>query len=274
MSQRRLAELAPALSLGELDRRSYQEILNQYALTHEKQTTLDFHRQLRSCILDAIDDGILTIDPTRKATIKGRVPAERKLKYLSCGELSSLLNTLDLGKEPSWDWFILLVAKTGVRFAEALAFAPDDLDPTAGQIRVWHTWNYKSPSGGFAPTKNTSSKRGVAIDPTLTAQLEKLATGRDPAEPMFVSGRVFNSQVNDRLAELCRRAGVPVISIHGLRHTHASALLHTGVSIASIAKRLGHANITTTQQTYLHIIRELEDNDNLKVIEYLENLPK
>jgi len=274
MTQRRLAELAPDLTLAQLDRRNYQEILNQYALTHEKQTTLDFHRQLRSCILDAIDDGILTVDPTRKATIKGRVAAERKMKYLNCSELSSLLKVLELGNVPSWDWFILLVAKTGMRFAEALAFAPGDLEVSAGQIRIWHTWNYKSPLGGFASTKNTNSVRSVAIDALLGDQLEKLAVDRAPAEPMFVAGRIFNSQVNDRLAELCRRAGVPVISVHGLRHTHASALLHAGVSIASIAKRLGHANITTTQQTYLHIIRELEDKDNDKVISYLETLAK
>jgi integrase len=272
MSQRRLTELAPELTLAQLDRRSYQEILNQYAVTHEKQTTLDFHRQLRSCIRDAIDDGMLTVDPTRKASIKGKAPAERKIKYLSCGELTALLSTLELENDPNWDWFILLVAKTGMRFAEALAFAPSDLDTVAGQIRVWHTWAYKSPAGGFASTKNTTSKRTVSIDLTLAEQLMALGTGRDAEQPLFVEGRVFNSQVNDRLAELCREARVPVISVHGLRHTHASALLHAGVSIASIAKRLGHANITTTQQTYLHVIRELEDKDNDIVISYLEAL--
>ena len=48
-------------------------------------------------------------------------------------------------------------------------------------------------------------------------------------------------------------------SIHGLRHTHASLLLFAGVSIASVARRLGHASMTTTQKTYLHIIQELEN---------------
>lgn len=44
------------------------------------------------------------------------------------------------------------------------------------------------------------------------------------------------------------KADIPTISIHGLRHTHASLLLYAGVSIASVARRLGHASMTTTQK--------------------------
>ena len=63
------------------------------------------------------------------------------------------------------------------------------------------------------------------------------------------------------LKKHCNNVNVPVISIHGLRHTHASLLLFAGVSIASVARRLGHASMTTTQKTYLHIIQELENKD-------------
>ncbi len=54
---------------------------------------------------------------------------------------------------------------------------------------------------------------------------------------------------------------ISTISVHGLRHTHASILLFAGVSIGSVARRLGHASMTTTQKTYLHIIQELENQD-------------
>lgn len=66
---------------------------------------------------------------------------------------------------------------------------------------------------------------------------------------------------DDVLERHCKAAGIPVISVHGLRHTHASLLLFDGVSIASVAQRLGHSSINTTQKTYLHIIRELENKD-------------
>nr|WP_240318469.1 tyrosine-type recombinase/integrase [Enterococcus gilvus] len=72
---------------------------------------------------------------------------------------------------------------------------------------------------------------------------------------------MYNSTVNDLLERRCKAANVPLITLHGLRHTHASLLLFAGVSIASVARRLGHASMTTTQKTYLHIIQELENQD-------------
>ena len=65
---------------------------------------------------------------------------------------------------------------------------------------------------------------------------------------------------------------IPVISVHGLRHTHASLLLFAGVSIASVAQRLGHSSMTTTQKTYLHIIQELENKDVDLVMRSLSSL--
>lgn len=93
-----------------------------------------------------------------------------------------------------------------------------------------------------------------------------------PMEPIFVKGRVFNSTINNRLKVLCKRAQIPVITVHSLRHTHASLLLFAGVSIASVATRLGHSSMTTTQETYLHIIQELENQDNDKIMRHLAML--
>ena len=272
MTSRRLAELAPDLRVCELDKRSYQTIINDYARTHEKQTTLDFHHHLKSAIMDAIDEGMLASDPTRKVIIKGKPPVGEKAKYLSLFELRALLGQLSFADEPDWDWFILLVAKTGLRFSEALALSPQDFDFTRHKIRIVRTWDYKSAAGGFSGTKNPSSTRTISIDPVLSGQFLNLSRDRAEDKLLFVEGRVFNAAVNKRLRALCIKAGVPEISLHCLRHTHASMLIFAGVSIASIAKRLGHSNVTTTQETYLHIIRELESRDNDTIIMHLSAL--
>ena len=99
----------------------YQQLLNDYAKEHERQTTLDFHHQLKGAILDAVDEGLIERDPTRKAIIKGKTPKVKKIKYLNQFELHTLIAHLDIKEKPNWDWFILLVAKTGMRFSEALA---------------------------------------------------------------------------------------------------------------------------------------------------------
>ena len=272
MTSQRLAELAPDLYVHELDKRSYQALINEYTRTHEKQTTMDFHNHLKSAILDAIDEGVLTSDPTRKAIIKGKTPNSKKPKFLSQFELQALLKNLSMPSEPNWDWFILLMAKTGLRFSEALAVCPADFDFAAHKVKITKTWDYKTADGGFADTKNTSSKRTLSVDPQLSRQFSKLIKGLPADEPIFVSGRVFNSTVNSRLKALCQKAGISVISLHSLRHTHASLLIYAGVSIASIAKRLGHSSVTTTQETYLHIIQELENQDNDKIVRHLASL--
>lgn len=187
-------------------------------------------------------------------------------------ELQSLLKQLDLKDEINWDWFILLIAKTGLRFSEALALTPKDFDYFNQSLAVSRTWNYKRAKGEFQPTKNESSKRKIQIDWQISMQFSQLTKKMNEDEMIFVDGRVFNSTINNRLEMLCKKAKIPTITLHGLRHTHASLLLFAGVSIASVARRLGHSSMTTTQETYLHIIQELENQDNDKIIRHLSIL--
>ena len=271
MTLRWLRKLIPDLKIKDLTRISYQELLNNYALEHERQTTMDFHHQLKGSILDAVDEGLLDRDPTRKAIIKGKTPSVKKVKFINQFELHTLLDTLELKNEISWEWMILLIAKTGLRFSEALALTPADFNFSRQSISVSKTWDYKG-EGGFLPTKNQSSIRKVQIDWQTVIQFSQLIKDLPEDKPIFVKGKVYNSTVNGVLERYCKKAEVPVISIHGLRHTHASLLLFAGVSIASVAKRLGHSSMNTTQKTYLHIIQELENRDVDLVMRSLSGL--
>lgn len=255
-----LKKLAPNLEVKNLTRVTYQQILNDYAEEHEKQSTMDFHHQLKGAILDAVDEGIIDRDPTRKAIIKGKTPKEKKIKYLNQFELHKLIADLNLGSKLNYDWLILLIAKTGMRFSEALAITPRDFDLPHQMLSISKTWDYKG-KGGFMPTKNASSVRKIQIDWQTVIQFSELIKNLPEDKPIFISNKVYNSTINDILEKHCKNVGIPVVSVHGLRHTHASILLFAGVSIASVAHRLGHSSMTTTQKTYLHIIQELENTD-------------
>ena len=255
-----LKRLVPELRLSQLNRISYQQLLNDYAEFHERQTTMDFHHQIKAAVLDAVDEGLIDRDPTRKAIIKGRSPRIKKIKYLNQFELHTLLVNLKLTSEINWDWLILIIAKTGMRFSEALALTPKDFDFSHQSLIVDKTWDYKG-NGGFLPTKNRSSVRKIQLDWQTIIKFSELIKGLPEDKPIFVNGRVFNSTINGVLERYCKKLEIPVISIHGLRHTHASLLLFAGVSIASVARRLGHASMTTTQKTYIHIIQEMENRD-------------
>ena len=272
MTQKWVEKLIPEVKVSELTRTAYQQLLNEYAKEHERQTTLDFHHQLKGAILDAVDEGLLPRDPTRKAIIKGKTPKTKKIKYLNQFELHRLIADLDIKDTPNWDWFILLVAKTGMRFSEALAITPEDFDFARQTLSVSKTWDYKG-NGGFLPTKNKSAVRKIQIDWQIVVKFSVLTRNLPPDKPIFVGeSKIYNSTVNDVLTRHCRACGISEISIHGLRHTHASLLLFAGVSIASVARRLGHASMTTTQKTYLHIIQELENKDVDLVMRTLSGL--
>ena len=257
-----LRKIIPELKCCEMNRLNYQKMINEYAETHEKVTTTDFHHHVKAAVLDAIDEGYIERDPTRKIVIKGKQPAEKKIKYLNQYELHAVLKDLKLEKIPSMDWLILLTAKTGMRFSEALAITPGDFDFENQTIRINKTWGYKN-GGGFEPTKNRSSVRTIPVDFKTVMQFAALTEGMPKDDPVFVKKgqKIYNSTANGILARHCKNAGASTISMHGLRHTHASLLLFQGVSIASVSKRLGHADITTTQNTYLHIMQELENKD-------------
>lgn len=264
--------LIPKVRLCDMSRIVYQQMLNDYAQEHERQTTMDFHHQLKGAVMDAVDDGLIDRDPTRKAIIKGKTPGLQKVKYLNQFELHTLIIHLDLQGKLNWDWLILLIAKTGMRFSEALAITPADFDFSHQTLSISKTWDYKN-NGGFLPTKNKSSVRKIQIDWQTIIQFSELVKGLEKDRPIFVwKEKVYNSTINNILARHCKAADISVISVHGLRHTHASLLLFAGVSIASVARRLGHASMTTTQKTYLHIIQELENKDVDLVMRSLSSL--
>lgn len=266
-----LKKLVPYLKISDITRRKYQELLNDYANFHERQTTMDFHHQLKGSILDAVDEGLISINPTRKIIIKGKKPRNKKIKYLNHFQLQTLISGLDLRGNKNMDWLILLIAKTGLRFSEAIAVTPKDFDFEHQVININKTWDYKT-NTGFQPTKNNTSSRKIQIDWKTVTQFSSLIKNLDNDKPIFVENKIFNSTVNERLSRHCDRLKIPKISIHGLRHTHASLLLFAGVSIASVARRLGHASINTTQKTYIHIIHELENKDIDQVMRLLSGL--
>ncbi len=263
--------IVPKLKLSEIDRMEYQRLLNVYAETHERQTTMDFHHMLKASILDAVDEGLIDKDPTRKVIIKGKTPRIKKQKYINQFQLQTLLSKLNLNSTINYDWMILLIAKTGIRFSEALGLTLEDFDFINQSISINKTWDYKN-GGGFQNTKNFSSNRKIKVDWQTMNQFNTLLKDFQIGEPIFAKKKVYNSTVNYLLEKHCKNSNIPLISIHGLRHTHASLLLFSGVSIASVAMRLGHSNINTTQKTYLHIIQELENKDVDQVMRLLSSL--
>lgn len=273
-TQRHLKVFAPDLKLSELNKYEYQQIINKFAETHGRQTIIDFHHVVKASVIDALSDGLIERNPTIRTKIpKGVAREKTHEKYWDVNEYEKFIKFLytDGGKCRE-DFIFLLIAKTGIRFAEAIGICPEDFDFEKGRLSINKTWDYKSKVGKFQPTKNFSSNREVILDFQTMSIFKNYIKDKPNDRPIFAEKRIHNLMVNKKLYEYCDMLGVKKISLHSLRHTYASLLLTNGVSIQSIANYLGHADTTVTQQVYLHLTKELSEKDDSKLLKILNGL--
>lgn len=265
-------QLFKGIRLSDISRTVYQQKINEFSKNHSVRTVHTFHKQLKSALLDALDDKLISIDPTRKIVINGTPPRKQRMT-LDYKETKLLVEHLDLTILE--DLVIYIAVVTGMRFAEILGLTPADINNLNNMISITKTWDYKF-NGGFKPTKTQSSKRSIVVDSeTINSIQGFIRRHKIPeANPIFVCNNhsIVSAEINKILSSKLISLGISRIPFHGLRHTHASILLYSGVNLLSVSKRLGHSNVTTTQQTYLHIIKEMEEQDDSKVIALLKGI--
>lgn len=266
------------LVLSKMTADDYQQILNKYSETHEKSTTTDFHRQLAWALKRAYNvDGILKRDVTFDAKIPlGKKPGEKKPKFLEIEDMKKLIQELKHENTPEANFFLILL-KTGLRFAEALGITLNDVDFDKKTVTINKTLDYKKHREGtrsFVPTKNKYSVRTIVVDDAVLYMLWKNAKGADTDESIFykIKGFQFNSTLNNKLKRACRKAGVPEITLHSLRHEHATYLVSQGISSMAVAERLGHADDSVTRAVYIHRLETEKARDNREIAQKIESL--
>ena len=180
---------------------------------------------------------------------------------------------------------IFIAGMTGMRFGELLGLTWDNINFDKKYINVCQTWDYHL-NTGFAPTKNEQSIRKISIDDST---LEVLSNFQAEQTKFFrsleitnrhhlvfsnaVTQAISNNAINKQLSKLCKQSGIDTpLTLHGLRHTHASVLLYKDVNILAVSKRLGHKDLSITMSVYSHILKELEEKENKHIASILEEI--
>jgi integrase len=213
---------------------------------------------------DAVRANLLARNPADDIELPsvGNGARGAKINAWSDAELAAFLGaTRDERLHVLWH----TLAMTGMRRGEALALRWDDIDLEHGFISV-----SKSRVGVDRVVRETPTKsdraRVVQIDPATIAvlraharaQLAELADAPEALEAHFV----FTTAAGDPLipctvshwfSRAVVGAALPKLSLHGLRHTHATLLLQAGVPAKIVQERLGHRSITTTMDIYSHV---------------------
>nr|WP_281419757.1 site-specific integrase [Evansella tamaricis] len=136
-------------------------------------------------------------------------------------------------------YLIYLALATGARFSELVALTRTDFDFDNCTIRIDKTWGYmkRSPEG-FDPTKNEKTNRIIRIGEKTMAIFRRLFDTSPPNiyNLVFFSEDskykvISNTGANKLLQKTLTELGIEPITMHGLRHTHASIMLFKGISI-------------------------------------------
>ena len=194
---------------------------------------------------------------------------ERKVKFFSNQELKQFLDYLeDLDQSSYENFFDYVLYKTllasGCRIGEALALEWSDIDLKKGTINISKTLNR------YQETNTPKSKAGlreIDIDKATVSllkqykkrqQVQSWQLGRSEGIVFtpFTTKYAYACLLRKRLQNHFKAAGVPDISFHGFRHTHATIMLYAGIEAKDLQYRLGHSNISMTLNTYVHATKE------------------
>lgn len=160
----------------------------------------------------------------------------------------------------------ILALVSGARFQELVGLTWKDLDFENNIFDINKAWDHQKQSG-FTPTKNEQSIRKIAVDPAVMKEFKLICPDTNLDDRIFKSPHspsksLTNNGTNSALEKILKELGLKIITVHGLRHTHASVLLFNGASTQYIAERLGHKDVQTTLNTYSHVIKELKTRDD------------
>lgn len=191
---------------------------------------------------------------------------EHKVKFFSNQELKQFLDYLeDLDQSSYENFFDYVLYKTLLASGcEALALEWSDIDLKKGTISISKTLNR------YQETNTPKSKAGlreIDIDKATVSllkqykkrqQVQSWQLGRSEGIVFtpFTTKYAYACLLRKRLQSHFKAAGVPDISFHGFRHTHATIMLYAGIEAKDLQYRLGHSNISMTLNTYVHATKE------------------
>ncbi len=233
------------------------------------KTILEHHRLLRAMLHKAVYWQLIVANPAERV----QAPKARKPKRKSYDDEQTKILLENLEKlsieETKYKVAIILTVFTGVRLGELMGLEWQDVDFKNGIISINRSSQYLADKGVFTKTPKTeSSIREVAIPDFVISLLEEYKLWYEEQKSLYGelwtdSNRLFvqadgkpmhPSTISKWFVRYVAQIGLPVINFHGLRHTNATLLISQNIDVAVVAARLGHAQITTTFNFYVHPI--------------------
>lgn len=230
---------------------------------YKESTIQAWHKIVMRMINAAVNNQILPSN-----TLTGfKFDSSNNVRSFTKDELQQFITVLE-SKDIRTQIIFLTLLKTGMRKGELMGLRWKDIDLTERNFDI----NSTRGDYGENKPKTKTSIRKVYFDDSLLVLIKKYKSYEK--ERLLKKGRILKdedyfilssrnlpiqqSKITYIFRLLCEEAKVPNITVHGLRHTHATFLIEAGANIKYVSNRLGHKNINITLDVYSDVLKEEE----------------
>ena len=244
------------------------------------KTIRNYHAILSSMMTTAVIWQMIEISPLSR--IKAPKVEKKEARYLDGVESALLLEKLE-GAPLKYKTAVYLLIYSGLRRGEVCGLEWSDIDLNTGLIRVTKNSLYLPNEGVYTDTpksdKGTRSLKipKVAIDVLRTHRLAQIECRLKLGDKWQNTGRIFTAwdgspmhpdTLTNWFSQFIKDNDLPSACLHSLRHTNATLLISENTDIRTVSERLGHAQTSTTVNTYAHAVKAADE----KAASTLENL--
>ena len=257
-------------------------VLNGMNATYAGSTIRQTYIAMGTMFRAALMNGLITKHPMDGVRYTKPVRAVSDTRFLTVDEQARFIEVAK--RSHNYDQYALIL-ETGLRTGELIGLTFDAINFEQRTLTVNKTLEYRHKQGTWraGPPKTIQSYRTIPLTQRAISILERLAAQRSKRKEseelsqtleymdrrtgkitslrmrdlVFINYRTGmpskNSSYDTHLYKLCDEAGIKRFSMHVLRHTYATRAIERGVQPKVLQKLLGHANIGTTMNRYVHV---------------------
>ena len=215
------------------------------------KTVRNIHQVISSAMDFARAQKLIAVNPADGCALPKL--EHREMKTLPVEQLASFLRE---AKESGVFEMYYIELATGLRRGELLGLKWEDLDLEQGTLRVQRQVSRINGEVVEAPLKTKNSYRTISLGADAVGILKEQRKKCGSSEYVFPSptgGPISPDSVIQMLHRVLKRAGLPKVRFHDLRHTFATVALQNGVDIKTVSGMLGHYSAGFTLDTYAHV---------------------
>jgi integrase len=235
------------------------------------RTVRYIHTTLHKALKQAVMDGLIPRNATE--AVKPPQPTREEMHPLTPEQAKLLLQVAHESGDRLEALYVLAI-HTGLRQGELLVLKWDEVDLDDGSLQVRRTLAITKNGSVFTSPKTSGSRRSVKLTlratEALRSHLERQLAEIDRVGSLWSeNGLIFASEIGEPLNRhnltrrsfkpLLKRAGLPKVRFHDLRHTCATLLLTLNVNPKIVSEMLGHSSIAITLDTYSHVLPNMRD---------------